>query len=286
MTYDLLETSTAEARPLFLYRFAEGASLWRFTSRAADWVVPAGPFADGTGDTTWTASAPSHGNVIQSGDPRRVDLSITFPLSDPFARRYLGSRGSAVTTLTIFRGHEQVPDEVVAHWKGRIVSARVEGVRITLQAESLFTAMRRQGVRAKYQRLCRHVLYAGGCRLDIADFLVAATATGRSGLQITVPGAANQPDGWYRGGVLRHAGVPGFIMGHSGTTLTLAGRLPDLEAAIDVAVLNDDPSVPVEIAPGCDLRRDTCVSRFDNLANFGGFPDIPGRNPFGGSSII
>ena len=42
-------------------------------------------------------------------------------------------------------------DEVIdGVWKGRIVSARVEGVRITLQAESLFTAMRRQGVRAKY----------------------------------------------------------------------------------------------------------------------------------------
>lgn len=282
MTYDMYETSTAEGRPLFLYRFAEGAEVWRFAGRVSDWIAPSGTFADEPSNTTWTASALSHGNIIQSGDPRRVDLSITFPLSDPFARRYLGPRGSAVTTLTIFRGHEQVPDEVVAHWKGRIVSARVEGVRITLQAESLFTTMRRQGVRAKYQRLCRHVLYAGGCRLDIEDFMVAATATSRSGTQITVPEAAIQPDGWYRGGVLRHTGVPGFIVGHVGTTLTLAGRLTELEAAID------DPEITasVEIAPGCDLRRDTCVSRFDNLLNFGGFPDIPGRNPFGGTSII
>ncbi|MCA0871383.1 phage BR0599 family protein [Seohaeicola saemankumensis] len=282
MTYDLLETSTAEGRPLFLYRFAEGSEIWRFTSRATDWVVPGGTLADEPDDTTWTASALSHGNVIQSGDPRRVDLGLTFPLSDAFARRYLGPRGSAITTLTIFRGHEQVPDELVAHWKGRIVSARVEGVRITLQAESLFTAMRRQGVRARYQRLCRNVLYAGGCGLDIADFLVSGTATARSGLQITVPEAAEQPDGWYRGGVLRHAGVPGFIIGHVGTTLTLAGRMPGLETEID------DPGVTanVEIAPGCDLRRDTCTGRFGNLLNFGGFPDIPGRNPFGGSSII
>ena len=282
MTYDLLETSTAEGRPLFLYRFAEGPAIWRFTSRSTDWVVPGGTLADEPGDTTWTAAALSHGNVIQSGDPRRVDLALTFPLSDPFARRWLGPRGSSVATLTIFRGHEQVPNELVAHWKGRIVSARVEGVRITLQAESLFTAMRRQGVRARYQRLCRHALYSRGCRLDIADFLAPATATARSGLQITVPEAAGQPDGWYRGGVLRHAGVPGFVIGHVGPTLTLAGRLPALEEVID------DPGVTagVEIAPGCDLRRDTCVGRFGNLLNFGGFPDIPGRNPFGGGSII
>jgi len=282
MSYDLLETSNAEGRPLFLYRFTEEAAVWRFVGRVSDWVVPGGTLPDEPADTTWTASAVSHGNVVQSGDPRRVDLSITFPLSDPFARRYLGPRGSTVTTLTIFRGHEQVPDEVVAHWKGRIVSARVEGLRITLQAESLFTSMRRQGVRAKYQRLCRHVLYAGGCRLDIENFLLVATATARTGAQITVPEAANQPDGWYRGGVLRHAGLPGFIIGHVGTTITLAGRMPDMEAAID----DPETTASVEIAPGCDLRRDTCASRFDNLLNFGGFPDIPGRNPFGGSSII
>ena len=143
---------------------------WRVTSRSADWVVPGGTLADEPGETVWTASAVSHGNVVQSGDPRRVDLSVTFPLSDPLARRWLGPRGSTVTTLTIFRGHEQVPDEVVAHWKGRIVSARVEGVRITLRAESLVTTLRRQGGRARYQRLCRHALYASGCRLDIEDF--------------------------------------------------------------------------------------------------------------------
>lgn len=282
MSYDTFETSIAEARPIFLYRFAEGPEVWRFAARAEDWTVPGGALADEPEEAVWTASALSHGNVVQSGDPRRVDLALTFPLSDPFARRWLAPRGSTVTTLTIFRGHEQVPDELVAHWKGRIVSARVEGVRIAMQAESIFTAMRRQGVRARYQRLCRHVLYAGGCRLDIAEFMMSAVATAHAGLQVTVSAAADRPDGWYRGGVLRHAGLPGFIVGHAGATLTLAGRMPALEAALD----DPDASADIEIAPGCDLRRATCADRFDNLLNFGGFPDIPGRNPFGGGSII
>jgi uncharacterized phage protein (TIGR02218 family) len=282
MTYDTFETSAAEGRPYFLYQFAEGAAFWRFTSRAADWTSPAGAVSGQATDLIWTASAASHGPVVQSSDPRRVDLSLTFAISDPFARRYLGPRNRAVTTLTIFRGHEQVPMEVVAHWKGRVVSARTEGPRIILRCESLFTAMRREGVRAKYQRLCRHALYAGGCRLDIEVFFVIGTATARSGLQISVPEAAGQPNGWYRGGVLRHAGLLGFISGHSGSTLRLAGRMPDLETAID------DPGITpaINIAPGCDLRRDTCDAKFSNLLNFGGFPDIPGRNPFGGSSII
>ena len=50
----------------------------------------------------------------------------------------------------------------------------------------------------------------------------------------------------------------------------------------------DDPEVVavIDMAPGCDLRRDTCAAKFGNLLNFGGFPDIPGRNPFGGTSIV
>jgi uncharacterized phage protein (TIGR02218 family) len=281
-SYDTLETSSAEGRPYFLYLFAEGASLWRFTSRAVDWAAPAGAIAGEPGETIWTASSLSHGSVVQSSDPRRVDLSLTFAISDPFARRYLGPRNRAVTTLTIFRGHEQVPMEVVAHWKGRVVSARAQGPRIILRCESLFTAMRREGVRAKYQRLCRHALYAGGCRLNIEAFFVAGTATAWSGLQITIPEAATQPNGWYRGGVLRHNGLLGFITGHIGSTLTLAGRMPDLEAAID----DPDTTPAIDIAPGCDLRRNTCNAKFANLLNFGGFPDIPGRNPFAGLSII
>ena len=286
MSYDLIETTTAEGRPYFLYLFADGNQLWRFTSRAGDWTSPAGAIADGGEELIWTASPVSHGSILQSSDPRRVDLSVSFPLSDPFARRYLGPRGRSVTTLTIFRGHEQVPDEVVAHWKGRIVSARVAGQVITLRCESLFTALRRDGIRARYQRLCRHALYAGGCGLDIEAHLVTLTATARSGLTLTVTEAALYPAGWFRGGILRHAGLMGFITGHVGAAITLAGRLPELEAAIDAAAAQDPPSIPVDLAPGCDLRRETCEAKFDNLLNYGGFPDIPGRNPFGGGSIL
>lgn len=85
-----------------------------------------------------------------------------------------------------------------------------------------------------------------------------------------------------RRGVLRHNGLPGFIVGNFGTTVTLAGRMPALGAEID----DPDITASVEIAPGCDPRRDTRATRFDNLLNFYGFPDIPGRNPFGGTRII
>lgn len=281
MTYTTIETSPAEGRPYFLYQFVEGGQVWRFTSRATDWVSPAGAIADETEDLGWQAAGIGHGRITQSPDAQRVTLELSFPLSHDFARRFLGPRGLDMTTLTIYRGHEQLPGETVAEWKGRVVEAVVAGQRIELRCESLFTTLRRAGVRAKYQRLCRHALYGRGCTLGIEAFFVSGTASSTDGFAVAVPEAALQPDGWYRGGVLRHDGAITYGLEHSGATLVLARRITALEEAVA-----SQGSAAVEIAPGCDLRATTCRDKFSNLDNFGGFPDIPGRNPFGGGSIL
>ncbi|MCL7465528.1 phage BR0599 family protein [Phaeovulum sp. NW3] len=286
MTYASIEASVAEGRPYFLYQFVEGDQLWPFTSRATAWT------SAGSGGETiiWEAAAVAHGDVVQTSEIERGRLELTWPLSHPFARRFLAPLGNRPVTLTIFRGHEQAPGETVAHWKGRVMGAEVEGQRILLSCESVFSTLRRAGVRAKYQRLCRHALYGRGCGLDIALFWQIGTVTACSGNVLTIPEAADPPDGWYRGGVLRFGAQLGFITGHLGTTLTLSRPMPELAAAL--AAPESDPKtgtlLPVlaDIAPGCDLRAPTCADKFGNLANFGGFPAIPGRNPFGGGSIV
>ena len=286
MSYDTIEASTAAGRPYFLYQFIEATQVWRFASRAADWIS-----AGSGGDIiTWDAAALSHGDVVQTSEIERGRLELTWPLSHPFARRFLAPLGNTPVTLTIFRGHEQVLGETVAHWKGRVVGAEVEGQRIILQAESVFSTLRRAGVRAKYQGLCRHALYGRGCGLDIALSWLTGTVTAVAGSAVTITEAAGQPDSWYRGGVLRFGTQLGFITGHAGAVLTLSRAMPELAAAIAAPGIDPETSNPlpvfVDIAPGCDLRAATCSAKFGNLPNFGGFPEIPGRNPFGGGSIV
>jgi uncharacterized phage protein (TIGR02218 family) len=288
MTYTTIETSVAEGRPYFLYQFVEGDQVWRFTSRAAAWT------SAGSGGTaiTWEPAAVSHGDVVQTSEVERGVLELTWPLSHPFARRFLAPLGNTPVTLTIFRGHEQVLGETVAHWKGRVVGAEVEGQRILLSCESVFSTLRRAGVRAKYQRLCRHALYGRGCGLDIAMHWISSTvnAVAGNGSVVIIPEAADQPDGWYRGGVLRFGPHLGFVIGHAGSVLSLSRPMPELVAALATPELDPETgdSLPllVDIAPGCDLRAATCAQKFGNLLNFGGFPEIPGRNPFGGGSIV
>jgi uncharacterized phage protein (TIGR02218 family) len=286
MTYASVEASAAEGRPYFLYQFVEGEQVWRFTSRADVWI------SAGSGGTEilWEPAAVAHGDVVQTSEIERGRLELTWPVSHPFARRFLAPLGNTPVTLTIFRGHEQVLGETVAHWKGRVVGAEVEGSRILLTCESVFGTLRRAGVRAKYQRLCRHALYGRGCGLDIALSWLTGTVTAMSGNAVTIPEAAGQPGGWFRGGVLRYGAQLGFITGHAGALLTLSRPMPELAAALSAPEIDPDTGGPlpvfVDIAPGCDLRAATCAAKFGNLPNFGGFPEIPGRNPFGGGSIV
>ena len=72
--------------------------------------------------------------------------------------------------------------------------------------------------------------------------------------------------------------------------LTLSRPMPELAAAIAAPEIDPETGDPLplraDLAPGCDLRAATCAAKFGNLPNFGGFPEIPGRNPFGGGSIV
>jgi uncharacterized phage protein (TIGR02218 family) len=288
MTYAAIEASPAEGRPYYLYQFVEGVQIWRFTSRAAAWT------SAGTGGTeiTWEPAAVAHGDVVQTSEIERGRLELTWPLSHPFARRFLAPMGNTPVTLTIFRGHEQVLGETVAHWKGRVMGAEVEGPRIHLSCESLFSTLRRAGVRAKYQRLCRHALYGRGCGLEIGQFWLTGTVTAASSgaLAVTIPEAAALADGWFRGGVLRFGDELGFITAHSGPSLTLSRPMPALAVALATPEIDPGTGAPLplraDLAPGCDLRAATCAAKFGNLPSFGGFPEIPGRNPFGGGSIV
>ena len=286
MTYTTIEASPAEGRPYFLYQFVEGAQVWRFTSRATAWTSA----GSGGAEITWEPAAVAHGDVVQTSEIERGRLELTWPLSHPFARRFLAPMGNTPVTLTIFRGHEQVLGETVAHWKGRVVGAEVEGQRILLQAESVFSTLRRAGVRAKYQRLCRHAHYGRGCGLDIALHWQAGTVSDSTGPIVSIAEAGAEPDGWFRGGVLRFGTALGFITDHAGALVALSRPMPALAAALADPELDPETGAPlpvlVDLAPGCDLRAATCAAKFDNLANFGGFPEIPGRNPFGGSSIV
>jgi uncharacterized phage protein (TIGR02218 family) len=159
------------------------------------------------------------------------------------------------------------------------------GDAVTIECENIFTSLRRPGVRARYQKKCRHALYQRGCNLNDYDFAVVATATAVDGSVITVPDLADsnfdsntQGDGYFTGGMIETAtGFMRYIIDHTGDQLTLITPLSELTEDVN----DSSGDAVVTLYPGCDHTRGTCKDKFNNLVNYGGFPWIPGKNPFG-----
>ena len=138
--------------------------------------------------------------------------------------------------------------------------------------------------RMLYGPRCPFTVYGPGCGLDRAAFTVAAVLTAAVGgvTTITVQSAGSA---WADGHFAAHHFAAGLLKigadanrqarwimdstaSAGGTvTLTLAQALTALSGAA------------VDLLPGCDNTYATCIAKFGNGPQFGGFPWMPVQNP-------
>jgi len=210
----------------------------------------------------------------------RANIDISMGLDNQTGQRWLHDNVETIVSLTIFE--RDVFGDIAVVWKGRLAGVKPSMSEIKLSFESIFTSLRRPGLRARFQRTCRHMLYGRNCGVDKAAFAVPATPTAMTGKVVTVPEAAAHPDGYFVTGMLEGPdGTLRFIIGHVGDQITLIRPFDSLARAIVQGLPTDG-----FLYPGCDRTRGTCSGRYDNLNNYGGFDWIPIRNPFDGSSIV
>lgn len=258
-----------------LYRFVMGERIWTMTSSDLRQTYNAG-----SGVEVYVPVAMGRSEVENKNSLARANLDIRIPLDHELSVFAMTSLYDEGVSLTLF---EKDGADVSVQWKGRLVSKKPDEVHCTLVFESVFTSLRRSGLRARMQKSCRHALYFRGCNLNMEDFEIASTLTSIDGSICVVPAAAGQPDGYFLGGVLAAAdGTLAYIVNHSGDELTLQ-RVPySLRQQFQL----EGAGSAVSIYPGCDHTRPTCNSKFANGLNYGGFDWIPSKNPMGGSSIV
>lgn len=249
-----------------LYRFVEGSTVTCRTSSDTATVY---------GGETYTPTPIGRTEPETKVELSRANLDVNMGMDDAFARRYLNSVIDSVVTLTLFV-KEAETGAVSVVWKGRMTGVKPTMSQIKLVFESVFTSLRRPGLRRRFQRNCPHVLYGRGCFVDKSLFALAGTVASVAGLTVVVAAAGTKPDGYFRGGIIQAPdGTLRFITNHVGTTLYLIREIDSLVA-----------SAAVTLYPGCDRTRETCVGTFNNLYNNGSTPFIPIKNPYGGISFI
>lgn len=205
MTYELIETSTEDGRPVELYEFARNGEFFRFTSADTDQLYLT---------NTYTAIAIERSSIGQTDKFEKSGINIEFARDESFANAFLSYSPDNATTLTIFREHlSDGDDEFITYWKGRVASASATGSRIKLECESVFSSLKRQGLRMKHERMCRHILYDANCTIVPADHVVPSIAFNVSGNTFDFATATDATN-------------PHLIAYYSGENLT-AGTLTD-----------------------------------------------------------
>jgi hypothetical protein len=267
MSYIGVEESTQSGSPAELYEFTQGLQHWYLTDQES-------PIT--TGGKTYYPSTIGRDGVKLTSDILKDSLQVSLPISDTFAKQFLGYPPDIPTLMKIMTYHQEDPlQEVVVLWVGRLMGSKTSKNTVTLDFESNFTAIKRAGLRAAFEYNCRHTLYQKGCEINRELYRHSAEILTMDGLRVEVPGAGLHPDGYYSGGMLMGlSGALRFIVAHTGNYVTINRPIEGLAA-----------TQPVSIYPGCDHLISTCVNKFDNLPHFGGFPYIPGRNPFNGSVV-
>jgi uncharacterized phage protein (TIGR02218 family) len=264
MSYATLELSVNSGQPIELYDFKIDGQHYYLTSSPVDVTYL---------DILWESSSITRDRIKQTSDSFKNDLSLTFPITNNFALQFIKYAQENVTTLTIFRKH--VGDsEYKTYWKGRVVGAEASNNSIVLICESIFTALRRTGIRAKFEYSCRHALYSTGCSVNKNSYSYSGSVTSVSDnkLTLTLNISAVVDDNYFTGGYLTIDNITRYIVSHVGDTVV-----------INSPFQGDIVNKSLIIYAGCNHNKSTCDTKFLNVLNFGGFPYIPSKNPFGSS---
>lgn len=263
------ETSAHSAAPIELYVFQIGGQVWRYTAGAEDVTHQS---------LTYQALTLERSEIAQTGEFGRQNLAIKMSPEADLIQEYIAQPPAQVMTLVIRRLHE-ADGPAVTLWQGRVLNIEWQPGVAELRAEPVYTSLQRTGLRRLYQRNCPHVLYDTACGANRDRYITLGKVTAVSRHTIDVVEAAAQAAGYFTGGYAEWNWHDNrierrMIIAHTGRTLTLTRTGGGLALGITV-----------ELYPGCDRTLTTCHNKFTNSANYGGFPWIPSKNPFGGVAV-
>lgn len=270
MTYDSIERSVDSAQRVDLFVFELPGVTYRLCSAESNYVHDGDVYEAATISAGPIALAPIGANA------REVTISVAFDheLAVDLRRGGVPPQNALVT---IRRAHVGDSESRV-WWRGYVGSTSIEGVVTRIRVPSKIDLALSAMLPAKVaERRCPHVLGDVGCGVDLVAggfrLTPPVTAISTTGAEIDVSSMSGKPDGWARDGkVVRVAdGEKRTIVGHAGTVI-----------AIDFPFRTLEIGDALEVYAGCDhslLQADGCKAKFNNVARFGGEPELPQDNP-------
>lgn len=272
MSYAQIETSNDQGTPVKLYAFTIGAASFRYTSSDSDIII---------NGYKWKAAAIDDDGIKQSGDSTIDTLTINCPSSLGPVTLFQGTPPSQPIRVTISAMHEG-DAEAVTIYSGEVIQCDFpQPGHAALSCDAMALSMDRDGLRLTWQRNCPYALYdAGTCNADKTAHAVPMTVLTTTTATVDVQGLDAIADGWLNGGFIQwdhpqRGREYRSVESQAGATLTMFGLADGLYYGLAIIGY-----------PGCKRTVADCTTKFNNLDNYGGIPDLPGKSPFDGDPVF
>jgi len=252
-----------------LYTFTTGLVVNRFTSYYTDVVL---------NGNTYTHSAISRGGFSRDTTGSIPTVSIQAPVTAPFSN-YIATVPVEPTLVQIhkyFLYGGTWPH--VLMFTGAIRNVLIQDNIARVSCMSKQHELTNKIPRVLIQSFCNNELFDGVCQIDSSLWKISATlsavGTDATGHQALVAdefdGVAPNDKGDLTGGYAVFENDKRLIIDHQ-----TGGKLIVIQSPFNGIVVTD----AVEVYAACDKNVETCVSKFDNLPQFVGFPYNPAKTP-------
>lgn len=266
-SFDTQERSIQDSRPVELYEFTAGSTVYRYTSAEDDIVI---------GANTFQAIAIARGDIEQGSDQSNRNLVITTPSNLAVAQLYVNVPPGEKTTVNVYRyqrDEDPAFDTEILQFQGTVQSVRFpnDGYSAEFALRSVESSLNRNIPRFTFAGMCQNILYDDNCGAVATDFDHIGAVSAIDGNFITVTGL-NASGLDFVGGYVRPTGQQDFRM-------VIAQSGDDLELLLPFA---DNPTgTNVQAFAGCDHLIDgDCALVFDRVADFIGFAFVPNKDVF------
>lgn len=272
MTYDANEASVQDGTPFECYEFDTPIGYYRYTTLPFSVTLNGQSFESETIDrTNFTISSVIDGLTT---------MDIILPFQNALALKYTQAALPDYCSVTVYRAHygDDLSSEFNVEWRGETTGTKIKDNKFILETQSVMLSLLVGEARSVvYQYSCNNRVYDSVCGLNAASFSTSATVTRVNLNRITVNDDGNADNELVLGKItLGRTGEVRAIV--SNTDVDSGGSEIEIQYPFDDIAIGDT----VTLTLGCDNRRNTCVTRFNNILNFTGFPYIPTENPLQG----
>ncbi len=270
MTYTANENSVADGEPFECYEFTTPTTVYRYTTFPEAVTLNGEVFSPETMDRTVF-------DVSMVNDGLKT-MDIMLPQDNDLVQIYKAEALPDFLSVVVYRAHvgDDLSSEFSVEWRGECVGIAMQSEWFVIKTRSILGALLTgQNRMAKYQRNCNNRVYDQRCKLVEANFTTTTTVLRNLGSIVRV---AN--DG-VDNGALQLGRIVNTRTGETRNIVNNADRaLGGANISISYPFNDLVDGDTVNLILGCTNQRSICVSRFDNIENFNGFPFIPVKNPF------